>query len=61
MDYTAISWKKTGNKVQILLNRPEVYNAINIPMLQELTDALRHAEKDPDIRVIVLGGEGRGF
>lgn len=61
MNYTTLRWDKTGNKVQILLNRPEVYNAINIPMLQELVDALARAEKDPDIRVVILGGEGKGF
>jgi len=61
MNYTTLRWNKTGNKVQILLNRPEVYNAINIPILQELAHALTRAEKDPDIRVIVLGGEGKGF
>jgi enoyl-CoA hydratase/carnithine racemase len=45
----------------VTLNRPERLNAITIAMLEALTAALKRAESDPDVRVIVLTGAGRGF
>ncbi|KAG4069302.1 hypothetical protein HA402_012155 [Bradysia odoriphaga] len=45
----------------ITLNRPEVYNAFNAPLSYELQDALKTAEKDPAVRVVVLTGAGKAF
>ena len=45
----------------ITLNRPEVYNAFNDPLSYELQDALKKAEKDPAVRVVVLTGAGTAF
>ncbi len=45
----------------ITLNRPERLNAISGPMLSGLSRALMAAEADPETRVIVLTGAGRGF
>ena len=45
----------------LTLNRPERLNAISGEMLEELSAKLVEANKDPDIRCIVLTGAGRGF
>ena len=45
----------------ITLNRPERMNTISGPMLGQLTQRLLEADKDPDVRVIVLTGTGRAF
>lgn len=45
----------------LTLNRPERLNAISPDMLGELSAKLVEANKDPDIRCIVLTGAGRGF
>ena len=45
----------------LTLNRPERLNAISREMLSELSAKLVEANKDPDIRCIVLTGAGRGF
>ncbi|MEC5147955.1 enoyl-CoA hydratase-related protein [Chitinophaga sp. 212800010-3] len=45
----------------ITLNRPEVYNAFNDPLSYELQDALKQAEKDTSVRVVVLTGAGKAF
>ncbi|HXG39268.1 MAG TPA: enoyl-CoA hydratase-related protein [Bacteroidota bacterium] len=42
----------------ITLNRPEVYNALNEQMKKELNDALKEAEKDPNVRCLVIRGAG---
>jgi enoyl-CoA hydratase/carnithine racemase len=45
----------------IILNRPEVMNAITGRMLGELNDALKSADDTDSVRVVVLTGAGRGF
>jgi len=50
-----------GRVVVITLNRPERMNAISRDMLEELSSKVTEANKDPDVRCIVLTGNGRGF
>lgn len=45
----------------ITLNQPKRLNALNAPMLSALSEALRAAERDPDVRAIVLTGAGNAF
>jgi 2-(1,2-epoxy-1,2-dihydrophenyl)acetyl-CoA isomerase len=43
------------------LNRPDKLNAQNGRMVKELLAALKEAEVDPEVRVIVFHGKGRAF
>ena len=45
----------------VTLNRPESLNAFTPVMGRELLAVLAQAGEDPDVRVIVLRGAGRGF
>lgn len=45
----------------ITLNRPEILNAINLELHDELPEALGFAANDPDSDVILLTGAGRAF
>lgn len=45
----------------ISLNRPEVANAQNMELLDELDAAWERADRDPQVRVIVLRGNGKHF
>lgn len=47
--------------LQITLERPDKFNALTFEMFDEITAACRAAEGDPDVRVVVLTGSGRGF
>ncbi len=59
MDTVLISY--TDGVATLTLNRPEVANAVNAQMGQELLAALRSAEQDPRVRCIVLTGAGKAF
>ena len=45
----------------ITLDRPEVLNAFDLPMLEALRSALASAVRDPEVRAVVLTGGGRAF
>lgn len=51
----------TGAIAVIRLNRPEVRNAINDQMRQELITAFEWADGIVEVRAIVLTGAGKGF
>lgn len=59
--YQTILYDKQRSGVLIALNRPEMLNAINRQMEDELSDALSAAARDPEVRAIVLTGMGRAF
>jgi enoyl-CoA hydratase len=62
-DYKYVTYEPLddGKIVRILLNRPETRNAQNRGLLVELDDAFLQAEKDDDVRVVILGGVGPLF
>lgn len=45
----------------ITLNRPEKRNAVNSELCVELAKAWKRFEQDPDARVAILSGAGKGF
>jgi methylglutaconyl-CoA hydratase len=45
----------------ITLNRPEKRNALNAETVSELKQAFGEAAADADVKVIILGGEGKAF
>ncbi len=45
----------------ITLARPEALNALDRPMKAGLLAALRRVDRDPEVRAVILTGEGRAF
>ena len=45
----------------IALNRPEKRNAMNRTLFEELGEATERAARDPDVRVVLVRGEGPSF
>lgn len=43
---------------KVTINRPEVYNAVNHKLHQELGDIWRDLDRDPEVRAIVVTGAG---
>lgn len=61
MDSNEIIFRKEKPLAIITLNRPEKLNAITPTMLQEMLADLEEAEKDDELKVIILTGTGQGF
>ena len=59
--YETILREDISHTAIVTLNRPEVHNAFNPLMIEELTTAFKLLSNDASIRVIVLTGEGRSF
>lgn len=60
-DYEAIKYEIHGRVALVALNRPDKLNAFNPTQRDELGAALKRADEDPEVRVIVLAAEGRAF
>ncbi|MFQ6076733.1 MAG: enoyl-CoA hydratase/isomerase family protein [Candidatus Bathyarchaeia archaeon] len=61
MSYETLICEKRDGIAKITLNRPRVLNAINAQLAADLNAAMKDAEDDPDIRVVILAGAGRAF
>jgi methylglutaconyl-CoA hydratase len=53
--------EKYDDLCKIWLNRPEMGNAMNIPMIKELNEVIREINEDVHIRYIVILGMGKNF
>ena len=61
MGYEAIKSAAGNGVLWITLNRPDRLNAFNEQMGVELLDALKEGENAPEVRCLVLTGEGKAF
>ena len=59
--YKTILLEKKEGIGYLTLNRPEVRNAFNQEMIDELRDVLRHIDRDEEIRVLIITGAGKAF
>ncbi|MFA6571730.1 MAG: enoyl-CoA hydratase/isomerase family protein [Bacteroidota bacterium] len=61
IEYKTILFEIKSQVARIKLNRPEIHNAINDMLIDELTDVYDKLNSDDNIRVIVMTGEGKSF
>ncbi len=59
--FETIIYEKKGEIAIIYFNRPEVLNAMNRAMWNELDKALNMVEDDPEVKVLIFTGKGRAF
>jgi enoyl-CoA hydratase/carnithine racemase len=60
-DFNSVKYDVRDAIATITLNRPERLNAWTPEMADEVRHAVGGAGNDPEVRVIVITGEGRGF
>lgn len=61
MSYEFILFERRAGVAWIILNRPEMRNALKPEMREEVIDAISTVAGDPDLRCLVLTGAGEGF
>lgn len=61
MSWETVNYDVTGHVARVAMNRPENHNTMNTQLIRELDEALKHADADRNVRVIILVGEGRSF
>jgi 2-(1,2-epoxy-1,2-dihydrophenyl)acetyl-CoA isomerase len=57
----SIVTQKHGPILEIALDRPEAYNALNLDMMIRLSDVLASAATDGSIKGILITGKGKAF
>ena len=61
MDFECIIYEKEEGVATIKLNRPQVLNAMNKQLWLDFQVALEDVKNDPEIKVLIITGEGRAF
>jgi 2-(1,2-epoxy-1,2-dihydrophenyl)acetyl-CoA isomerase len=57
----SILTRQQGEILEIILNRPEAYNALNLDVMVALSDALASAARDESIKGVMITGNGKAF
>ncbi|MFC1895526.1 enoyl-CoA hydratase/isomerase family protein [Thermodesulfobacteriota bacterium] len=60
-DFGRVLYEKDGAIGRIILNWPEKSNAQDTEMVWALDNALKAADKDYDIKVVIIKSTGKGF
>ena len=60
-DYETLKVERNERILTVTLNRPDVLNATNPKMHQELVDIFPKIDADPNTNVVVITGEGKAF
>jgi enoyl-CoA hydratase len=47
--------------LSVTIDRPDSLNSLSLPMMTGLADTMERAADDPGVKVVRLGGAGRGF
>jgi 2-(1,2-epoxy-1,2-dihydrophenyl)acetyl-CoA isomerase len=58
---TPVAYSVADGVAHLELNRPESFNALDVPLARALTEAVGQASDDDDVKVVVLTGRGRAF
>lgn len=60
-EYGTIRVEVEGRIGRLVLNRPEKLNALSGELLAEVIDGARWFDSQPEVRVVIIAGEGRAF
>ena len=61
MDTNSLLETREGDTVTLTFNRPEAFNALDLPMAQAFLAAMRRIAADTSVRALLLKGAGRAF
>jgi enoyl-CoA hydratase len=61
MEYESILYEVADAVATITMNRPQVANAQDTTLIDEMDDAFTQADADDSVRVVILAGKGKHF
>lgn len=61
MSNALVLTEKQGNIYKITLNRPDKRNALTMDMMQQIAAAFREVDKHPEVRAVIVDGNGPIF
>ena len=59
--YETLDIERDGGIATVWMNRPDVHNAFNAQLINDLTGACQQLDADDSVRVVVLAGRGKSF
>ncbi len=60
-EFKTITYERRDQVVMVTFNRPEVHNAFNSRLIEEMTEAVKLVREDDSVRIFVLTGKGKSF
>ena len=61
MSFKNVLYEKKEKTAVVTLNRPDKLNALNEPLLRDFDGALKKAEDDKDVALVIIKGAGKSF
>jgi methylglutaconyl-CoA hydratase len=61
MNYETLVYTKKDDIVTVTLNRPDVHNAMNEMLMNELTACFQQVSNDDSVTAVILTGNGKSF
>ncbi|HIG99937.1 MAG TPA: enoyl-CoA hydratase, partial [Thermoplasmata archaeon] len=61
MNYETLVITKKDDITTVTLNRPDVHNAMNETLMNELTHCFQHLSVDDSVTAVILTGNGKSF
>jgi len=61
MNYKTLLYIKKDDVVTVVLNRPDVHNAMNDVLINELTNCIKRLATNDSVAVVILTGNGKSF
>jgi len=61
MNYETLVYSETDDVTTVTLNRPDVHNAMNDTLMNELTQCFKTIGNDASTSVVILTGNGKSF
>lgn len=61
MEFQYLLTEEQESVIKITLNRPELHNAFNPEMIQELTRVFDYINNKDNLRIVILTGSGKSF
>ncbi len=61
MEWENVTYAVQDHVAHVTMNRPETLNTLTAGMIRDIDEAMKAADRDPEVRVIVFTGAGRAF